>query len=234
MTKTTIHPVQAAILKVLSFKPQARFYELNAMGISNDHFTFHTKRLVELGIIVKTENGLYELTNKGKEFANRFDFDSKEITYEKQAKLTVVVIGMKGEGTNAKYLVQQRLKQPYYGYYGFVSGKIKYGETVSEAALRELQEEAGVIGDLTLTGIEHKMDYDSNNRLLDEKYFFIFRVENLKGELKETFDGGRNLWCTKREVTQLPEIFDDVIELLEIVQSDRVEFIERKFNVKRF
>jgi predicted transcriptional regulator len=118
--KFEIHPIQAHILRTLTFHPQARFSQINEFKLPTDQFTFHINSLVQTKLIEKIEQGLYQLTLKGKEFANRFDTD--KVTIEKQAKISVLIGCVKESGNQKQFLVQQRLKQPYYGYFGFVSG----------------------------------------------------------------------------------------------------------------
>lgn len=236
MTNKTnqIHPVQGRILRVLLLNQSARFSDLNTGDLSNDHFTFHVKKLLEEGLVLKRGDGLYELTTDGKEFANRFDIDSGEtkIAIERQAKVGVVVCAARGEGERREYLMQQRLKQPFYGYWGFVTGKIKWGETVLETAARELEEETGLTGDVTLRFIKHKMDYDKEGKLLEDKYFFECRVDNVKGVLLETFEGGRNKWMTRDQIFKLENIFDGLKEHgLDLIEGEGLSFREDKYTV---
>ncbi|MEI7604036.1 MAG: hypothetical protein WCJ19_03385 [bacterium] len=110
-----IHPAQANILSALLFVPSARYTDLNITKLDSDHFNFHIKRLVELNLVENLNDGKYSLTAKGKEFANRFDTDNKFI--ERQAKIACGIIYIKKENGVTKYLLQKRLKQPYYGYF---------------------------------------------------------------------------------------------------------------------
>lgn len=50
-------------------------------------------------------------------------------------------------------LIHQRLKEPFYGWYGSHSGKIRWGETPIECAKREFEEETGLIGDLNCVAL---------------------------------------------------------------------------------
>ncbi len=229
-----VHPIQASILRVLMFKPEARFSDLNTEAISSDHFTFHVKKLLELELIEKTDGGLYRLTRPGKEFTNRFDTDVKQIVLERQAKIGVSVICTRERNGNAEYLIQQRLKQPYYGFYGFVTGKVRWGENVHETATRELKEETGLSATLKPVGIEHKMDYSEEGDLLEDKYFFIFKGTSVKDELTERFEGGRNTWFSREEVEKLPDVFGDVEEVLDVIIKGSFTFIERKFTVSKY
>lgn len=229
-----IHPIQAGILRVLMFKPEAKFSDLNTGGVSSDHFTFHVKKLLELGLIEKTGEGLYRLTAPGKEFTNRFDTDVKHIVLERQAKIGVSIVCTRERTGKTEYLIQQRLKQPYYGFYGFVTGKVRWGESVHETAMRELEEETGLSATLDLVAVEHKMDYSKEADLLEDKYFFIFKGTSAKGEFTEQFEGGRNAWFSREEVKKLPDVFGDVEEILDVIMEGVFTFIERKFTVSRY
>jgi 8-oxo-dGTP pyrophosphatase MutT (NUDIX family) len=230
--KLEIHPIQARILRTMLFREKSRFADLNTLKLPTDHFNFHLKQLLVLGLVGKSPDNKYCLTTKGKEFANRLDTD--KIVLERQAKVAVVVCAIRQRGKIRQYLVQQRLKQPSYGFYGFITGKIKWGETVDETAARELLEETGLKAKLSLAGIEHKMDYPAKGKILEDKFFFIFRAENPKGILAENFEGGCNVWLTEREILKLPDIFDDVLKIIELVNQKNLAFLETKYKVKRY
>ncbi len=234
-TELTLHPAQAALLRELLFKPEARFSELNVTDLTNDHFNFHVRTLVEMALIEKQPHNRYRLTDRGKEFANRFDSDGTYSTQvERQAKVGVAISCVKEEKSVTKYLIQQRLKQPFYGFYGFMTGKIRWGESVYDAAKRELEEETGLSATLTLVGVKHKTDTSVTNKLLEDKYFFVFRGDNVQGQLIESFEGGRNIWLTKEEIAQLPEVFHDLPEGLALVDSNNLTFMEQKFTVEKY
>lgn len=102
------------------FNNGTNFASLNKLGMSNDHFTFHLKRLTKEKV-VKKENKKYFLTQKGKAFASKLDVDA--LTMEKQGSPGVTVTATKKINGVTHILVQQRLKEPFYGYYGFINGK---------------------------------------------------------------------------------------------------------------
>ena len=126
------------------------------------------------------------------------------------------------------------MKQPYYGFYGFLTGKIKWGETVTEAAARELEEETGLKANPELIYIRHKMDYEVSGNLLEDKFFFGHRAVNCSGNLKENFDGGKNSWLTEKEILGLPNRFDGVEESLKMTENRKLVFVEKKYNVKGY
>jgi 8-oxo-dGTP diphosphatase len=201
-----LHPAHVAILRVLLFRQQARFNELQkASALSSDHFTFYLKQLLDEEYIHKDKTGAYSLTFKGKEFANRFDTEAR--TVERQPKTAVCLMIRRDDD---KQLVQQRLKQPFYGYWGRPTGKIRWGETILDAAARELLEETGLTADLQYESIYHKMDYNqATGELLEDKIFFIVGGTNPCGDLIEEFEGGRNTWMTLEEYADQELTFEN-------------------------
>lgn len=229
---TDIHPVQSSILCGLLFTKEGRFGQLNKLGLSTDHFSFHLKQLIDWGLVDKLEKGKYRLSEKGKEFANRFDTEKAEV--EKQAKVAVLIVGVKTERGEKKYLIQQRLKQPYFGFWGFLTGKVRWGETVEQAGVRELAEETSLKGKLELMAVKHKMDYNQRKKLLEDKYFFVIRASKLQGKMVEKFEGGRNKWMKKKEILQLTDLFDGVEESMKFVNKVSFKFSESKYRVRGY
>ena len=228
-----LHPSQAEILRVLLFNPKPRFRDLNCQRLSTDHFSFHIKSLMEAGLIVKTQNR-YGLTVIGKEFANRLDMERQTPQIEKQAKVSVLIFATQKQGGVGKYLLQQRLKQPYFGYFGGVGGKLKIGETLFEGAERELNEETGLAAKLSLAGVSHKMDYSQEKVLLEDKIFFVFKAVNIQGKFIEEFQGGKNFWFSLSEIKKLPKLFPDVLDKIKMIQGKQIAFVEKKYFVDEF
>lgn len=228
-----LHPIQSQILKSLIFKAGESFNKLNENKISTDSFTFHLKSLVEAGL-VKQENSRYFLTPAGKEFANRLDVDSSNAQVEKQAKIGVLIWAIKKEQGKIKYLLQQRLKHPYFGYYGGVGGKLKIGETIANAAKREFLEETGLTGKLIFCGVNHKTDFSKQGELLEDKIFFVFKATDLKGNFIEEFQGGKNIWFTLPQIKKLDKLFPDVLDKIKLIEGNGKTFTENQYFVDEF
>jgi 8-oxo-dGTP pyrophosphatase MutT (NUDIX family) len=198
-----IHPAQTQILRELLFVPSARFADLQKLtALGSDHVKFHIARLVEVGYVVKGSQGDYSLTTAGKEYANKLDTDRNLI--ERQPKSAVILV-IEDDG---KLLVQERLKHPYYGFWGFPGGKIRWGETIMEAAARELKEETGLSAELTYRGVYHELTKSKETgEVLEDKIFQIVFGKNPRGELAEKFDGGRNAWLTLDEIKAKDKVY---------------------------
>ncbi len=218
-----IHDAQTSILRELLFRLSAGYAELQKpTGLSSDHFNFHISRLVEIGYVEKFSKGKYRLTPRGKEYANKLDTDDN--TIERQPKCAVI-LGIK---QGRKWLFQERLKHPYYGFYGFPSGKIRWGEKILETAARELKEETGLTAVCTYKGLYHEqVDQAETGESLEDKIFHVILCTNVKGKMQEVFEGGRNVWLTASEARMQPKIFDSFDYELEIVTGKR-SYIERR------
>lgn len=222
-----IHPAQVSILRELLFHPAAGFAELQKpTGLDSDHFKFHIKRLVELEYVKKQEDGSYALTTKGKEYGNRLDTDDH--TIEKQPKSSVLLLAVRGDVDDLEVLVQQRLKHPFYGYWCRAGGKIRWGETVVQAAHRELMEEMGVTADIEIKGVYHKIDRrNEDGELLEDKLFYMAVCTNIQGELIQEFEGGRNAWMKISEIKKQPKVFEGVTEGIDNYLGEQFHFEER-------
>lgn len=219
-----IHDFQISILRELLFKPEARFRDLKKVEVTNDHFTFHVNHLIKEGLILKS-NGKYSLSDKGKEFANRMDTDALKL--ERQAKLGVALHAVRKNGHSREILIHQRLKEPFYGWYGSHSGKIRWGETPLECAKREFKEETGLTGKFTLKGIVHYHHFHKDGRLLEDKYFWVFRVDDVAGKLKVKVPEGENIWMKEQEFKKLNNTFATYDEIVEVIDNRKLVYIDR-------
>lgn len=224
--EASAHDAQMAILRHLLLSPGAGFAELQkSTDLTSDHFNFHIKKLVDVGYVNKKDNGHYTLSRAGKEYANRMDTDDNVI--EKQPKISVALII---ENANGEILAQQRLKQPYYGFWGRPTGKIRWGEPMLEAASRELMEETGLTADLRVAGFYHKMDYDKESGdLLEDKIFVLIYGMNPKGDLIVDDEGHHNEWLSDDEMIKKEKVFQSVPEITDMARRNVMNFIEHKY-----
>lgn len=202
-----IHDAQVLILRELLFRESATYATLQKpTALTSDHFSFHIKRLNDLGFVDKVKPGVYKLSAKGKEYANKLDTDSN--TIERQPKIAVILAIKKVHDGAVQYVFQERLKNPYYGFWGFPTGKIRWGETVVEAAKRESIEETGIDVDFVVKGVYHEhVTLDESKTIVEDKIFFVCEAVSLSDELQEDFEGGRNKWMTIGEMTRQEKKF---------------------------
>ena len=219
-----VHPIQTTILRSLLLSKEAGYAELQKdTNLESDHFKFHIARLVEIGYVIKLPNKKYGLTTKGKEYSNKLDTDNNVI--ERQPKIAVMLYIEHDDG---RILMQERLKHPYFGFWGYPTGKIRWGETILQTAARELDEETGLMASLEYKGVYHEHAVsEETGELLEDKVFHVVKCTDPKGDLKVEFEGGRNQWLTMAEFETKENTFADS-DIAEGVQQSYSMFIERE------
>lgn len=203
--KVDIHAAQTMILRELLFLPSARYSDLQKpTKLTSDHFNFHIARLIDLGLVKKVKRGEYKLTVQGKEYANRIDTDNN--TLERQPKSAVIFALERKNGNEIEYLFQQRKKNPYYDFWGFPSGKVRWGENVVETARRESLEETGLDANFEIRSVYHEIVKDAaSGKVIEDKIFFIIIGRNVEGALITDFEGGHNEWLTPEQALAKPK-----------------------------
>lgn len=193
-----LHDYQLKILKKLLLKPSCTYTVLRPEPkVENNQLTFHLNKLLEMGYIAKQEDKSYVLTTSGKEYANRMDHFTAKI--EKQPKIGVLIIVIDTTQGKPRTVVETRLKHPFYGCQGFMTGKIKWGTSILETAERELKEETNLEGKAEFMGIKHWQDYDKDGNILADKCLFMCKIKNPTGTLRPECDEGQYNWVYLNE-----------------------------------
>jgi ADP-ribose pyrophosphatase YjhB (NUDIX family)/predicted transcriptional regulator len=220
MTDSKLHKVQARILYALRHTESARYSDLmRPTGLESDVFKFHIRNLKNLGLIEKRDDGTYTLTAKGKEFANNLDDLSRGP--QKQPKLTLRVLlfrtNTKGE---VEYLLQERHRNPFWGYWDPIGGPILWGESIEEAAARELEKQTGLNAEFAVKSFYRVRDYrEETSELLEDKLFVVLSATTYTGELKNEWHGGRNTWMTVAELLTTKKYFESTPKMIALLQS---------------
>ncbi len=230
MQKTNEHQIR--ILSHLLFNPKSRFKDLNTEALSTDTFSYHVAVLTNAGLIQK-EGNFYTLTHEGKATATKIDTDTHE--FEKQPKISVIVIPRKKVAGKDHFVIHQRTKEPYFGYWGFITGKVRWGETLAETAARELAEEIGISGKHKFCFEIHEMVYQkSTNKLLEDKFFHVMEAYDLKGTVQEKTKEGINKLVTMDEFRQISPKYHNENDILDWYLSGDFSFKEEKYFVEGF
>jgi ADP-ribose pyrophosphatase YjhB (NUDIX family) len=156
------------------------------------------------------------------------DTDENEIERQPKVSVAITLERTNKEGER-EFLFQQRKKNPYFDFWGRIGGKVRWGETVIEAAERELEEETGLTAKLEYRLLYHKRDFSrATGKLLEDKIFLCVYATEFSGELMEEFEGGNNRWMTVEEFHAQPKRFTSVDEFMELMDSGET-FAERTF-----
>jgi len=193
-------------------RPEARFSDLSDKTVESNAFSYHLKKMEQEGLIEKCDE-VYRLTPEGRKASAFIEGDSGE-----RAELpTPVVVVVVKDGD--KILAQKRLKQPFFGYHGFISGKVNFGFNILECAKRDLLEETDLEAELEFRGIGMSKTVEDDNLLFHHFFYFVLAT-NPKGKLKEKTHKAENFWVNISDIKNL-ERFPDFDEVVKLLQQDR-------------
>lgn len=218
------HELQRKIILKLIHHPTRSFNELWGKDGESNAFAYHLNKLEAIGLVAKNADGLYSLTNEGKKLSAFIEGDTGGKA--EFPTLTIFQIVWK----DGKILCQKRLKEPFYGIWGFVSGKQNFGWNIIECAKRDLKEETNLIAeDYTIRGIEQVKTFekkpDGTQKLLYHHFLIAVETKDPKGELKVTTHKAEHAWLTPEEYASKPG-FPEIWPLQELLFGKKFQLIE--------
>ena len=104
-----------------------------------------------------------------------------------------------------KVLLIKRGSKAYHGYWGFISGRVDWGEEIKETVIREVKEETN------LEAIEVKFIgryYDKKGRHPTKTMICLPHICKAKGELKAGDDADDAKWFSLEEIKNMDLAFD--------------------------
>lgn len=197
-----LHKAQLHILDALRRTESQSFSQLmKPLAMQSDAFKFHLRKVCDLGLVIKNPTGTYSLTTAGKETANRLSRTSR-ITRNMPKLSMILVLRRTDANGQTEYLCQKRLRQPFYGFWGCLSGPVLWGEELEDAAMRELYKQTGLRATFTAVSFFRQRDYTTSNMLLEDKLFAVMSAHITHDEkLTHDWTGGHNQWLSLAALT---------------------------------
>jgi predicted transcriptional regulator/8-oxo-dGTP pyrophosphatase MutT (NUDIX family) len=227
-----LHKAQVSILWSLRHTTSARYSSLmRPTGLESDVFKFHLRKLLNQKIIEKNLSGEYFLTKHGKEFANNLSKAKPAI--QKQPKLSVAIIASRDTSSGKLYLFQKRRRNPFYGFWGCITGPVQWGEDIEETAKREFKKQTGLSASYKVHSFYRKSDYDQEaGELLEDKLFAVIKATDVQGGIDNSWHGGFNTWMSLDELEEQEKYFKSSRDLINMLDSDRKYSAEKALYFK--
>lgn len=213
-----LHYFQKELIRKLVVNERLRFNQLLVDGLESEHMNYHLKQLIEFGLVTKQRHS-YTLSDSGKDYSNLMDDEMQ--TVEKQPKTSVIIRGVRlNEQGEIEHLLCRRLRHPYFGKVGRLTGKVRFGETMQKAVARELYEETGLYAkNYILENVYRKLRYREDGSFIQDVIFYTFLVKDFTGTFITKTPYQENLWLTANQVfnTNNFDLYDD----FEIIDTDQ-------------
>lgn len=113
---------------------------------------------------------------------------------------------------NNKVLVQNRIKGNWTGV-AFPGGHVEKGESIVDSAIREVNEETGlVVNNLEICGVKDWYREEDNKRYM----VFLFKTDSYEGDLVEHGEEGHVFWydINKLNLLELAHGFDKMVKVM--------------------
>jgi len=199
-----MHHIQKDILQKLSANSPLRFSQLQPAHIPNNAFSYHLKKLLSSEYIESTTTG-YIATRKALKTLQYSETGQKK---KQITPTTITIIAVTND--IGETLILKRRKRPFVDYYGLPSGLIHAGETIDEAARRELKEKTNIetSGDLVFAGV---IDFQYIQRESKDVFIhaigFVYSYDYGNTPLPVTENSYGTLdWSGLKRVKILPEV----------------------------
>lgn len=128
------------VLTLLTKNESLNFASLKPEGVDSNLFTYHLGQLVGDGYVEKREK-IYTLTREGKRFVAGFS-----LAEGKPTKVPRTFVALFAENKAGEVLLYKWSRQPYLGHVGLPFSRVRYGESIFEAAENNVRYKTGSSG----------------------------------------------------------------------------------------
>jgi 8-oxo-dGTP diphosphatase len=121
--------------------------------------------------------------------------------YPERPIVAVLAVVLRGDGPDTKALIVQRAQQPNAGRWGFPGGVLELGETVAEGAMRELNEETGIVAEPAgILNVHDAIQLDEDGRV--QFHYTLIAVRGLwrSGEGAPADDAAACAWASRADI----------------------------------
>lgn len=198
-----------------------RYRDIKPKDVEGNLFAYHLNQLLKDNLVEHSDS-TYQLTAAGLQYVGQLSSTTQQPRI--QPKIVTLIAC---QNKNKQWLLYKRNREPFNGLVGFPYGKIHLGETINQAAKRELSEKTGLSATLKHIGDAYVITYKSQE-LISHMLFHIFFTASYTGQLLSQSEYGQFFW-EEIKSSNSSRFFPGFIEIYKAVNSqDQPFFLELK------
>ncbi len=219
------HHLQRAIVYELAFMERARFSELKPDGLDNKLFSYHLKKVLLSGLIIKSDDGSYSLTPEGRRFSTGVNEKNQSLIVERAHSVLYLVIRRK---LDSAWLLYERKTHPMLGYKGFIHANPTSDKSVEQNAQDQVIARTGLRGTFTPLGGGY---FTSIKDGVTESFtnFTLLYCEDAEGDLVQNDNKAVYFWANDLE--QIEQLFPSTFILRDKYLAKQAFFIQKTFQL---
>ena len=219
------HHLQRAVVYHLAQDDNLRFSELKPAEIESKLFTYHLKKVVSAGYVIKNEDGRYSLTAEGRRLGIRVLSDFQTLA-DRAHSVLFLVIRRKSDGA---WLLYRRKIQPLVNRVGFMHCTPNAGESIFETATNICKERTGLTCEFSALGNGY-FRMLSGDTLESFTHFTLLVCEDAVGDLIQGNEYAEYYWQAEPDFTD-SAMLPNMQALVEKYQVGEQFFLEQTLQV---
>ncbi len=208
-----LHHIQRAVIDVLASADPARYIDLKPSDLDGNQFTYHLKQLIADKLVVKNDDGMYSLTQKGRTYlVTRYE------NPDEMAHTIFLVVIRHG----SQLLLRRRLVQPSLGAVGFLHGEPVVSQPLKESVMARIILKTG----LTVTDITShssgliRIFKDTKPESFSHAIIISAQAKSDKlGVIQDKT--GENFWVKESELDTVKDLLPSCIDILATIDQKK-------------
>lgn len=219
------HHIQRSIVYQLAFAPSMRFGELKPDDIDNKLFTYHLKKVMAAGYVIKNDDGLYTLTSEGRRIGKGV-LKKESRLIDRAYSTLLLAIRRKSDGA---WLLYTRHTHPMIGLTGFMHAQPTATATVLETASLECKQKTGLDTDFRVHGHGYFRVHHIG-QLESFTHFTLLVCDDARGELSQNSELADYHWESTPDFGA-PHMLPNMQVLYDMYADASGTFIEHTFEI---
>ena len=219
------HHIQKSIVYDLAFAESLRFSELKPDDLENKAFTYHLKKVIPAGLVVKQDDGTYALTMKGRRIGKG--------ALKKESRLldraySILLLAVRNIDTD-EWLLYKRQTQPLLGLTGFMQAQPVAEVDARRTAQQTCLEQTGIEAEFAVQGHGYFRVY-RKGELESFIHFTLLLATQPSGQLLQTAESAGYSW-QRTPNFESPDMLPNMRTLHKMCRDSPGSFVEETFEL---